>query len=223
MLLTGNPLGAAYVASGAMSFAKGNGWQSASQLLGFAAAAGTLAGSGGSSGLSADFPGDDFPGERAGGLDLPMAVNALAGTAKSIQRDITDHPIIQHAKAWYQNRFREDLSLLKKVFLGGTINNAEIDLSDPTTLYLHADFFDPSWTPENRYSTLGHEFKHFADLKEMGVETFSEKFRYYNELGLREHLNPFERIAEHRGSVFATEYLSRPVRPGALYKVDNLR
>ena len=83
MLITGNPMGAVFIASGALSFGKGNGFQIASQLLGFAGAIGTLAGGGGTGGgcgVGCDYPseGSSGGGNWLGGL---LAADALAASS----------------------------------------------------------------------------------------------------------------------------------------------
>jgi hypothetical protein len=84
MLLTGNPMGAAYIAQGGLSFGKGNGFQIASQLLGLAGAGSTLLSGGGASPTGAGAgPGNDYPNESGGGLGFLMAAHSDASSSKS--------------------------------------------------------------------------------------------------------------------------------------------
>jgi hypothetical protein len=93
MLLTGNPMGAAYIAQGGLSFGKGNGFQIASQLLGFAAAAsGDTAGdtSGGLFSLGpfgACKSGDDYCGTKPAVMTFPIPIGTGSGLGEFFIRD----------------------------------------------------------------------------------------------------------------------------------------
>ena len=221
MMLTGNPAGALVMASGAMSFAKGTGFQIASQVLGIAGMIGDLYYSYGTA-SSTNVEGCATRCSERGGIAQQPGESGVPGEATGPQ-EVTDNRMIVNSKTWYETRTHKDLSLMQTVYAGGTTSNAEIKSTDPTTLYFREDLLSKNVSDENRYGTLFHEYVHYGSMSKMGVKVYFDKVNYFNNLGLTGGANPWERVAEFRGAELATEYLRRPVRPSPLYNVDHLR
>ena len=118
MLLTGNPAGALYIASGGLSFGKGSGFQIASQMLGFAAAGSTLFGGGSTGAIGVGYgPGSDESPQGDWGILLAANALAAAATSKSGPRP-GDYP--RRAYQQGSNTVIQYASGLEEVRSGGT-------------------------------------------------------------------------------------------------------
>jgi RHS repeat-associated protein len=227
MLLTGNPMGAAYIAQGGLSFGKGNGFQIASQLLGLAGAGSTLlGGSGGFGQAGAAGPGNDYPRE-GGGLESIMAVNALAagktdqaeavrdawGRKWRLGREVTTHPVTEKAMLRFPG-FRPGADLTNvRVFTSPDIDS----LTDATTInqdtiLLHREyerfFYEANPAHANTLNQLlGHEFTHIVQARTVPFYFLRAPLSrwyhgYYN--------SPYEIEAIQAGRDFGRYMLGKP-------------